>query len=71
MNALFTDKPTTHYILIGNRKRKVYARYNWDNTFIRFVVKRTKQEIEKERNKYLPANVGILPWYEVFDYQFC
>ena len=69
-NALFQDKPTQHRVLISNVRRVVHARYDWEGTFVRFVVKRTPAEMEAARKSYLPAKVGVLSWFEVFEHNF-
>lgn len=69
-NALFTDEPTSHRIPRGNRKAVVYARYDWMGNFIRFVAHLTPAELRAEQAKYLPARVGIVGWYEVYEWQF-
>jgi hypothetical protein len=57
-------------VLLGNRNRVVHARYDHEGRFVRFVILRTNNEIEKERKSYLPAKVGILTWFEVFEHNF-
>jgi hypothetical protein len=69
-NVLYQDRPTNHRVLIGNKKRVVHARHDWEGRFVRFVVQRTKGEMEAERKSYLPAKVGIKSWFEVFEYNF-
>jgi len=69
-NALFKDTPTHHRCLIGNVRRVVHARHDWEGNFVRFVVHRTAAEMEKERKSYLPAKVGIMTWFEVTEINF-
>ena len=69
-NALFQDKPTAHRVLMSNQKRVVYARYDHEGNFVRHVAHRTAAEIEAERKSYLPAKIGILTWFEVFEHNW-
>lgn len=67
---LFFDTPTNHRVLVGGKPRVVHARHDWEGTFVRFVVKKTKAEIEKARKCYLPAKVGIVGWFQVYEHNF-
>ena len=69
-NVLYKDIPTNHRVLIGNRKRVVYARHDWEGQFVRFVIHKTQAEMETARKKYLPAKVGIPSWFQVWEYNF-
>lgn len=69
-NSLYKDTPTRHRVLIGNRRRVVYARHDWEGTFIRYVVHKTPVEMESAGKSYLPAKVGIRPWFQVWEHNF-
>lgn len=69
-NALFQDRPTGHSVLLGNARRVVHARYDHEGNFVRFVVLRTRAEMEAAARQYLPAKVGILTWFEVYPHNF-
>ena len=68
--ALYEDKPTHHRVLIGNRRRVVHARYDWEGTFVRYVIHKTPAEMEAARKSYLPAKVGIVSWFQVWEHNF-
>jgi hypothetical protein len=63
-NALYKDHPTSHRVLVSNKLRVVYARMDWEGNFVRYVVQRTKAEIKKIQDSYLPAKVGVKDWDE-------
>lgn len=67
---LYFDKPTAHRVLVRGKPRVVHERTDWEGRFVRYVVQRTKGEIEAARKAYLPAKVGVTDWYEVFPHNF-
>lgn len=67
---LYFDTPTAHRVRFGGKPRVVHARHDWEGRFVRFVVHRTKAEIEAARKPYLPARVGIVDWFQVYEYEF-
>lgn len=69
-NALFKDTPTKHRVLMGKARRVVHARHDHEGNFVRFVVLRTPAEITTARKAYLPAKVGIVGWFEVWEHNF-
>lgn len=67
---LFKDNPTSNRVLISNVRRVVYARYDHEGNFVRYVIQRTEAEMNRERKSYAPAKVGILSWMEVYPHNF-
>lgn len=72
MNGLFEDHPTNHRVRVGNRKRIVYARYDFDGSFVRYVGHRSEQDREQVRKKHYGGVkvVNILSWWEVHPHEF-
>lgn len=69
-NCLFKDTPTAHRVRVGNKTRTVYARHDHEGRFVRWVVQKTKKEVQAEEKKYLPLVVGVQDWYETYPHFF-
>lgn len=69
-NAIYTDVKTPHRVRYNGKLRCVYARQDWEGNFIRFVVHLTKAEVLARQKKYLPAQVGVANWFEVYEHNF-
>ena len=68
-DQLFEDTPTKHRVRRNDKKRVVYARYDWQGNFVRYVLPRTKAELAALRKEYGPS-VNLQTWYEVHEEEF-
>lgn len=68
-DQLFEDVPTKHRVRRNDKKRVVFARYDWQGNFVRYIVKRTKADLAALRKEY-GRSVNLQSWAEVYEDEF-
>lgn len=64
MNYLFTDIRTN----ARYHGHIIYARYDWEGNFMRYIVNRKRHEIERIKQE-LGKHVGVTSWFEVYQWK--